>query len=127
LELEDAFAVASAGIDFSHDCGACDVGGHEVGGELDARELQVEGLGKRADEEGFADAGNAFEQNVTAAEEAGEHAFDDFALADDDSADLLAHGFKIFAECVGGGLRLFWSHGGSRLSARVGLGHGSRW
>ena len=40
---------------------------------------------------GFAEARNAFEQNVAAPEEADEDAIDHVLLADDDFADFLAH------------------------------------
>ena len=44
------------------DVGAGDVGGHEVGGELDAAEIAAQDAGQGADEEGFGDAGDAFDR-----------------------------------------------------------------
>ena len=72
------------------DVRADDVGRHEVGRELDARERRVDRLGERAHEHRLAEAGHAFEQRVAAAEQAHEHALDDLFLADDHRADLFA-------------------------------------
>jgi hypothetical protein len=84
LELEGAFA--RVGV---HDeVRAEDVGGHEVGRELDAIERHVEHFAKRADEERLAEAGHAFEQHVPAAEQRDEGVLDDGGVADDDFADL---------------------------------------
>jgi hypothetical protein len=60
---------------------AGDVGGHQVGGELDAAEGAAEGSGEGEDEVGFAEAGFAFEEDVAAGEEGGEDLMDDFFLA----------------------------------------------
>jgi hypothetical protein len=68
---------------------AGDVRGHEVGGELHARELEVEGLGQAADEQGLGEAGHADEQAVAAAEQAHEQEVDDVLLADDAAVELL--------------------------------------
>ena len=97
LELERAAAVGR----FDDHVRAEDVGGHQVGRELDAREVQVERLGERADEQRLAEAGHAFEQAVAADEQAGEHAVDDVVVADDDAADLLADGFVAGGELFG--------------------------
>ncbi len=90
------------------DGGAGDVGGHEVGRELDAPEVEREGAGKGADEEGFTEAGDAFKQRMPVTEEADEDAVDDVFLSDDNAPDLLADGGVIGAEIIcglGGG---FW-------------------
>ena len=65
-----------------HDVGADDVGGHQVGRELDARELQVQHVGERVHEARLADAGNALEQHV-AAEERRDGAVDDVFVTND--------------------------------------------
>ena len=49
-----------------------DVTGHQVGGELDAREADVEGAGQQLGSEGFGDAGNAFHQDVPPGEDGGQ-------------------------------------------------------
>ena len=59
------------------------VGGHQVGGELDAAEFAGEGLRQRAHEQGFTGARHAFEQHVAASEEYGEHFVHHLLLADE--------------------------------------------
>ena len=78
-----------------HDHAADDVGGHQVGRELDARILQVQHARQRAQQRGLAQAGNAFEQHVAAGEQADQHAVDHVRLADDDLADLLPDEVKL--------------------------------
>ena len=53
--------------------------------------MQVQHLAERADQQRLAEAGNAFEQGMAAAEEAGQDAVDDLGMADDDLADLVEH------------------------------------
>src|SRR5690606_39441983 len=65
-----------------------DVGGHEVGRELDAREVEVERLRDRAHEHGLAEAGHTLEQRVAAGDEAGEDSVEDVLLPDDHLSDL---------------------------------------
>ena len=95
---------------------ADDVGRHQVGRELDAREAQIERGGQRAHEHGLAEAGHAFEQRVAAGEQAGQHAVEDRALADDQLADLFAHAAHLIGEVRH---PMFRAHvGSSRLLAR---------
>jgi len=89
---------ASAGIAFHDEIRAEDVGGHEVGRELNATERHVEHFAERADEERFAKAGHAFEQNVSAAEQRDESVFNDVGVADDDLGDFCAERFVGGAE-----------------------------
>src|SRR5947207_3440082 len=70
------------------DIGADDVGGHQIGRELDPRERELEALGERLDEERLAEPGYAFEEHVAAGEHSGEHVRDDRAVTDDDLLDL---------------------------------------
>ncbi len=86
LELE--FAPAGGG--FHDDVGAEDVGGHQVGRELDAVEGKVQHFAQRAHQQRLAEAGHAFEQHVAAGEHGDERAFDDGVVADDDLADFSA-------------------------------------
>ena len=86
LELEEPLA-----FDGFHDhVGAEDVGGHKIGGELYAVEIQVEGFCQRADQERLAQAGHAFEQAMAAGEQARQYAVNDFVVADDYPVNLLA-------------------------------------
>ena len=68
-----------------------DVGGQQVGRELDAPEAQAEGLGERAGGERFADAGEVLQQDVAAGEDAGEDEPQRLALADDGLAHPVEH------------------------------------
>ncbi len=83
LEAELATAVA-----FGEDLGADDIGGHQIGRELDALEAQAEGFGGGLDHEGFAESGDAFDKDMAAAKEGGEDFSDSVAMADDDAGDL---------------------------------------
>ncbi len=73
------------------DHAAHDVGGHQIGRELNARILQMQDAAERAQQGGLAEAGHAFEQNMAAGEQADQDAIDHVLLADDDLADFLAH------------------------------------
>ncbi len=70
------------------DVGAGDVGGHQVGGELDAVELEVEHLGQRRDQRGLRQPGHAHQQAVAAREEGDEQVVDELLLAVDPLSDL---------------------------------------
>ena len=54
----------------------------------DAAELQTQRRGERADQRRLSQSGNAFQQRVTADEEAGEHAVNDFVVADNGLSDF---------------------------------------
>ncbi len=68
--------------------GAGDVGGHEVGRELDPLERQVENLRDCLDEQRLGESRHAGDQAVPAGEERDEDLIDDRILPDDDLADL---------------------------------------
>ena len=103
LKLEEPLAVGR----FHDHVRAEDVGRHQVGRELDAREVQVERLGQRAHQQRLAQAGHAFQQAMAADEQAGQHAVDDVVVADDHAADLLAHGPVARDELLGPLLHTF--------------------
>ena len=76
--------LAAAGLRvFGDDVRADDVGGHQVRRELDAGEVQTEGLGQRADEQRLAQPRHALQQRMPAGEQAYEHRFDHVIVADD--------------------------------------------
>ena len=54
---------------FLDDVRAGDVGGHQVGRELDAAEVEIEDLGHRLDDERLGEPGNAREDAVATHEE----------------------------------------------------------
>jgi hypothetical protein len=65
------------------------VAGHQVGGELHARELQPERHRQRVGQGGLADAGHVFDQQVPAGQQAGHAVLDLQTFADDDRANLV--------------------------------------
>jgi hypothetical protein len=81
-----------------HDIRPDDVGGHEVRRELDAVEVQAQGLRQRADQVGLAQPRHALQQRVSAHEQAGQHAVHDLGMPDDRLADLLAQPGELLAE-----------------------------
>jgi hypothetical protein len=77
---------------------ADDVGGHQVGRELDAAVGQPEALGERAHQQRLAEAGNPFEQDVPVGDEAGEHPVDHGLLADQHLSHLGAQTIHALGE-----------------------------
>ncbi len=82
-EPQPAHAVALV-----EDLGARDVGGHQVGRELDALEAQVQNLGQRLDQQRLGQARHAGDQAVPAREERHQDLIDHLVLPDDDLAQL---------------------------------------
>ena len=70
------------------DAGADEVGGHEVGRELDAVEGAAEHVGERPHGQRLGEPGHALEQHVTAGQQRDEHALEHRVLADDDALAL---------------------------------------
>jgi hypothetical protein len=70
------------------DPGADDVGGHQVGSELDAGERAADHLGEGLDGQSLGHPWHTFEQHVALGEQADEHPLDQLVLADDDPLDL---------------------------------------
>ena len=63
-----------------------EVGGQQVGGELDAGESGVDSLGQRGDGQGFGQSGDSFEEDVPVGEQADQQRVDQMALSHDDLA-----------------------------------------
>jgi hypothetical protein len=82
------------------DLGADQIAGQQVGRELDAAEAGAERLGQRIDHHRLGDAGNAFQQHVTVAQQRDQHLFQRLTLADDHPA----HGFQDEIEFFGDGV-----------------------
>src|SRR5262249_20297522 len=70
------------------DLRADDVGGQQVGRELDALERQAERLCQGADSERLGQPGNAFEEEVAAREQPDEQSIKEQPLADEDAGHL---------------------------------------
>ena len=81
--------------------GTGDVGRHQVGGELNPLEAEIEDLGERLDEERLREAGDAGDQAVAAGKERDEHLIDDLVLADDDAAQLREDAFAPVLHALG--------------------------
>src|SRR4051812_15243782 len=73
------------------DAGADDVGGQQVGGALDARELRVDRLGQRARERGLADARIVLDEDVTLGEHRDNDVLEHLVAHLDGAADVLLH------------------------------------
>ena len=71
------------------DARADEVGGHEVGRELDAAEGAAEHVGERLDGQRLGQAGDALEQHVAAGQQRDQQALEHRVLADDDALDLV--------------------------------------
>jgi hypothetical protein len=70
------------------DTRAEDVGGHEVRGELQARERAPHHLRHRLHRQGLRDTRHALQEEVAAGQEADEHPLDQPVLTDDHALDL---------------------------------------
>ena len=97
------FAMMGAGpeaefpVALVEDVGAGDVGGEKVGGALDALEGAAEGEGDALGEDGFADAGDAVDEDVALAEEGHDAEAEGLLVADDDFLEVLEEGVGDFA------------------------------
>ena len=85
----------AAAVVVLHNHAAHDVGGHQIGRELDARILQMQHSRQRPQQGGLAQPGHAFQQHVAAGEQADQDSVDDFDLSDNDFRDFLAHLVKL--------------------------------
>ena len=79
---------------------AGDVGGHEVRGELDSFEGEVECFGEGVDDECFCKSRDTEEKGVAAGEDGDEEAVDGLLLTDDCFGDFLFEGVVFFDEEV---------------------------
>ena len=70
---------------------ADDVGGHQVGGELDALELAADRLGERLHRHRLGEPGHALDEEVAAGQQGDDHALEQRVLADDHPLDLVEH------------------------------------
>ena len=109
LKLE----LAPAAGDFHHDVCPKNVRGHQVRGELNATERQVEDFTESANQQGLAEARDPFQQYVSASKQGDKGSFDDAFVANHHFANLGAQRSVRIAE----GLDLgFSTHfGGCRL------------
>ena len=73
------------------------VGGHKVGGELDAPKGAAQGLREGFGEGGFADAGRVFHEQMAAAEHSHYRKPDSVVPPNDDALHIFAHSLRQFA------------------------------
>ena len=76
---------------------ADEIGGEQVGRELDSLEAGVDATRERLDRQRLREAGHAFEEDVPVREQADDQAIDEIPLADDDAGDLVLQGFDPLA------------------------------
>ena len=86
--FEELEAAAAGRLVFLDHFRAGDVGRHQVGRELDAAELQRQGIGQRADHQRLGQARHADQQAMAAGEHGDQQLFDHLLLADDHLAQL---------------------------------------
>ena len=87
----DESEISPAGLLLIQHRGAGDVGGHQVGRELDALERHVENLTDGADHQGLGQTRHAHQQAVTAREDRAENLLDYFRLPDYHPVELVDH------------------------------------
>ena len=68
---------------FLQQFGAENVAGHQVGGELDAMEVELERFAQRTDEKSLAKARHTFKQAMPPGKQADQQLFDHIGLPDD--------------------------------------------
>ena len=100
---DEAEGAAAGGLVFFDDLGAGDVGGHQVGRELDAVEAEAERAREGGDEQRLGQSRHADEQRMALAEQGDEKLLDDGFLADDDLAELGAKVVITFLQFFDGG------------------------
>ncbi len=84
------------------DLDAGDVGGHQIGGELDARQPQAADPRQPLGEGGLPHARRVLEQQVAAGDQGGERELDGGALAADDATERIAGPGEQRVRCAGG-------------------------
>ena len=83
---------------FENHVRADQVGRHQIGGELDALELQLQRVGEGAHQQRLAESGHSFEQDVAPGNQSRQRAVDDIVVADDHLGDLLPEDPEIAPE-----------------------------
>ena len=77
---------------------ASDIGGQQVGRELDASELSADGFGNRAGERRLAHAGDVLDEQVSAAEQSDNHQAHGVAFAQNHLFDGACDGMRLFGD-----------------------------
>ena len=88
---------------FVEDLGPGDVGGHQIGGELNPLERQIEDLGERLDQQRLRQPRDTSDEAVAAGEQRDQDLIDDGVLPDDDFPDLGKDAFAPGRDALGDG------------------------
>ena len=116
--FDELKSAAPGRVRFLENVGAGDVGGHQVGRELNAVKLERHDLRERINDRRFGQTGNAHQEAVTAREDANEQLFDNRFLPDDYFADFGAHFGIGIAQLIDGGDIVVVGSNGFRISHR---------
>ena len=95
--LDEAEAAAAAGPAVLQHLRADDVGGHQVGRELDALGVEAQYLAQRLHQQRLGEAGDADQQGMAAGQQRDERALDHLVLAEDDGGCRLVHALHALA------------------------------
>lgn len=98
LLLEDESPVAFGRL--HDDVGDGQVGGHQVRRELNTLKFEVERVGERLDQQGFAQAGHTFQLDVAACHQGDQGPFDNLLVSDDHLDDFAPERLEVVAEAV---------------------------
>jgi threonine aldolase len=90
----DAVAAAVTQLGFDDHARSRNVAGHQIDGELNAVEGQIEHLRQCAHHQSFAGAWDSFDEDVPASEEGGQDLLDDCLVANDDTTQLPSNAFE---------------------------------
>lgn len=90
--------------------GSDDIGGKEIGRELDAAKASRKSLCEGVDSEGFGETGEAFDEEVVTGEEADQHAVDEVMLPDEDAGDFRTQRGDESGTGLDFSGEFFWSH-----------------
>jgi hypothetical protein len=72
---------------------AKDVAGEKIGCKLDSAEFAIDAFGERSGEDGFSDAGDVFDENMSASQKAGEQKIDGANVSQKNGLDIFTERF----------------------------------
>src|SRR6185437_3911138 len=86
---------------FYNDVGSHNVGRHQIGSKLNARESQIQRFSQSLYQKGFAESGNSFQQNMTAKKQRVDRMIDHIFQTDHALLYLAANCGKYFGKLSG--------------------------
>ena len=96
--MDEAQRAAAAAALLVEDFGAGDVRGHQVGGELDTVEPEIQNLAQAAHQQGLGQTRDAQQQTVTASKNGDQHLVDHGFLPDNRFPDFILECFVDFRD-----------------------------